>query len=611
MDMTFGMIGIKAESAKWDERVKARLQPKYAAALHWLTPSVDMLLGLVSVPNPLWALQVHQADGLTVLFSGQLFNHDELVAKHAPETPDITSAALIAQLYRSHGMAFTEALIGRYWLMLWDSAAQAFTYTHTPFLPQGFFYTFDNGILRFSNYFPVLRVLIDKSLEINPRKVAQYLIDDASEADISFYQGVRRLLTGQQLIVRCGELTLVKVWTPERILTPISYSKREDYIDAFRELFTRAVGRCIPQTGVVASELSGGLDSSSVSAVAADLMKSSGRRLQSFGGVPPLGFEFPVRKNWNLDDRDLMKAVAEHSGNIDLHLVDTTEQVLPLNHLAQFAHDYCDGPIRNTGNINWMGNMYQQAHQLGAGVVLNGHMGNMTISWAGGLDQRPYYRLRRLAGKMKRYCQGLGPSNSGHGLPYSVIRKEAIEHYDLSSQVTSLRNACVSSQLNAILKCTYSNARILSLLTALQLYFGIVMMDPTVDLEVIDFCLQVPSNIYCHQGRSRLLIRESMTGYLPDTIRWNTRRGEQDAAWFGVLKALTPVYLERVTQWRKRPLLDELLDFSEVTRLLQVLPDCDLKYTPLRSITADFCIKLPRALHVCEWMSRQEISPST
>jgi asparagine synthase (glutamine-hydrolysing) len=598
MDMAFGVVGLKAESVRWNERIKAKLPAREAAALEWLSPSIGALLGVV----PEDMTQVHRVEGLTVVFSGQLFNHDELAGRYASDELDITTSALMARLYRVQGMSFTEALRGRYWLLLWDNTAHAFTFNYSPFLPQGFFYSLEQGVLRFSTYFPVFRVLADKKLEINPRKLAMFIMDNPYEPETGFHQGVKRLLSGQQLIVERGEARLVKIWTPDKIVTPISYKTREEYIDAFREIFVRAVGRCIPKDGAVASELSGGLDSSSVSAVAADLMRSNGRRLQSFGGVPPLGFTFPTHPNANLDDRDLMKAVADHSGNIDLHLVDTSVQVLPLNHLAKFAHDYCEGPIRNTGNINWMFNMYQQASALGAKTVLNGHMGNATISWTGGLDQRLYYRLRRLVGKAKRQCRDyLFPAKQAV-FGYSAIHPEAIKRYGLKAAEQLDREDVASSHKKFIVLCINMMALGMDLSVALQLNADIRMADPSVDLEVLNVCLQVPTMVYRDNGRSRLLIRDAMNLYLPKNVRSNTRFGLQNADWFEPLKLLAPYYLDHCSQWKQNPLLAEMIDLPSLERLLNTLRYSSPEQSDFHLLSKEYQLKLNRALHIMQWV---------
>ncbi len=72
---------------------------------------------------------------------------------------------------------------------------------------------------------------------------------------------------------------------------PIRYARDADYIDDLRERFDRAVSARLSGADGVASMLSGGLDSSSVSVTAARLLAKQGRRLTAFTAVPMPGYD--------------------------------------------------------------------------------------------------------------------------------------------------------------------------------------------------------------------------------------------------------------------------------------------------------------------------------
>ena len=78
-----------------------------------------------------------------------------------------------------------------------------------------------------------------------------------------------------------GISTPVEYWSPTDI-KEIRYSKASDYMEGFREVFRGVVKSHIRNKAPVAAELSGGLDSSSIVSMAADLYQT--------GEVPDNGF---------------------------------------------------------------------------------------------------------------------------------------------------------------------------------------------------------------------------------------------------------------------------------------------------------------------------------
>jgi asparagine synthase (glutamine-hydrolysing) len=56
---------------------------------------------------------------------------------------------------------------------------------------------------------------------------------------------------------------------------------------------------------------------------------------------------------------------------------------------------------------------------------------------------------------------------------------------------------------------------------------GLEVRDPTFDRRVMSFCWSIPESQFLRGDQDRLLIRRAMSGYLPEQVRWNRRRGFQ------------------------------------------------------------------------------------
>lgn len=78
---------------------------------------------------------------------------------------------------------------------------------------------------------------------------------------------------------------------------------------------------------------------------------------------------------------------------------------------------------------------------------------------------------------------------------------------------------------------------------SIYLWFGVEVIDPTSNLDLVQFCYDLPEWVY-HGGnkyfeirrlpklKRRLLVRDALEGLVPPEIRHNPYRGEQAADWY-------------------------------------------------------------------------------
>src|SRR5262249_57268844 len=97
--------------------------------------------------------------------------------------------------------------------------------------------------------------------------------------------------------------------------------------------------------------LSGGLDSSSVSALAARALAAKNQRLLAFTGVPRRDFNGPVPDGCYADETPYVDAIRKKAGNIDIDYVHTDA----CDDFAQLERFFIalDGPVRNPTNFGW------------------------------------------------------------------------------------------------------------------------------------------------------------------------------------------------------------------------------------------------------------------
>jgi len=133
----------------------------------------------------------------------------------------------------------------------------------------------------------------------------------------------------------------------------IRYPLDEDYVEAFDDLFSRVVKSQLRASGPVGVMMSGGLDSSSVAAVAAPLLEEEGKDLAAFTEVPRPGFDGPLVRGRYADETPYVQAIARMHGNLRSHLVRTDGRMY-LEDLDSFFAA-AEVPFRNATGVEICG----------------------------------------------------------------------------------------------------------------------------------------------------------------------------------------------------------------------------------------------------------------
>src|SRR5690606_22719042 len=188
-----------------------------------------------------------------------------------------------------------------------------------------------------------------------------------------------------------------RYWRLKEEKRRLPYRTREEYYEAFREVFSRAVGDAVRTNHSVLSQISGGLDSSSVTAMAAKLLAGGNRRLHAFTAIPH-DLEGPSRKRgWMYHELPLVRTVLDQHPNIDHHVFRTVPDADPVAEISSVL-PLADQPACNVMNQHWFHASCRQAMDVKSRLILLGDGGNATISWRG-ITPFGYLRAcRRLIG---------------------------------------------------------------------------------------------------------------------------------------------------------------------------------------------------------------------
>ena len=537
-------------------------------------------------------------DGQLVLVSdARLDNRSELADElriAAAETDRLPDSALILQAYERWGEDAPKHLMGDYAFALWDGRRQQLFLVRSPLgnrplyyyqTPRSFaFATMPGGLF---------------ALAWLPRTLAlENLL--GSDPNRTLYAGLKKVPSGHWLRVSRRGVENRAFWQLD-LERRLHYPRDEEYIEAFTELFTRAVQSRLRSLYPVGVLMSGGLDSSAVAATAARLLAAPGQSLAAFTEVPRDGFAGPLPPGKYADETPFVQAVAERYPNLQLNLVRTEGVDIFADLDALFAVMYA--PFQNVSNRVWLEAIQAQAQAQGVRVLLSGAGGNLSISWPGTSPLPDLLRQgawRQMWGAAR--SQALNPVAAGRAivsqglLPLLPSQWQAnvqmVRHFNLRALISPppLPNALQPSRLRASLRQEWARLsfpvagserqlRYNALLqvsgsdydAAHEARFGLSRRDPTTDQRLVEFCFAVPEAQWRRGRETRSLIRRAMADHLPAAILHNPKRGMQAADWYEPLLAQRATIQADLTRLAQNTTAQHYLDLPRMRHLADSL----------------------------------------
>ena len=269
--------------------------------------------GDVSIPPE--RLRTAAAGRTAVVFVGFLANRDELAAGLDGPAP-VDEADLLLRLITRRGLACLDDLRGGFALLHWDGDRDILTATHDQVGTHPLFWAKSGAGLVFSDSVDTLLAQHGVSRDLNRLALADHIRWRWPEPQETFFEAIRRVPPGNSLTDRAGRIEIRRTWDPAP--APVQWATLEE-VRQFDTLFEKAVERTF-HLGQVGISLSGGLDSVTVAAFAAE---AAARR----GAEAPiaLSVRFP---DAGVNEEDIQRSVASQLG-FKMIMIGLDEAVAP------------------------------------------------------------------------------------------------------------------------------------------------------------------------------------------------------------------------------------------------------------------------------------------
>lgn len=530
-----------------------------------------------------------------VLADARLDNRDELLRQfaippaEAAHTPD---SRLILRAFQHWGESCPIHLIGDFAFLVWDSLARRLFAACDPMGRLTLLYHRTPNRLLVSTAYKGLHALPEVPRQLDQQRLADFLVTRPMPPGSTIYQGIERLPPAHCLSTDGKDWRQWRYWRldPE---AEIHLPNDDAYREAFLELYDRVIRAQLRAAGPVGVYMSGGLDSSSVGAMAARALRERGEKLTAFTMVHKRGFDPGVDTARIDPEYTYVEALRGMHANLDVVYV--TGKDTGLLDGWEETFELIGVPANSLSNTRRIRAFQPEIETRGIAVMLNGNRGNRSISYTGA-DFLPRAFLSGQWLKVYHGVQALRPL-SGSSLarsflkhvlrPLLPVEMDSWQQSDggrLSGLSTAFRSGNAlefktSADWRKLMnpRLRYGETFLFDLIhnamdewVGLRAEIGIEDRDPTGDRRIVEFCTALPMHQFLRKGHNRYLIRHAMAGIVPDTIRQRAHFGPREAD-FGerVDEAMSEV-ASQLTQLESHPYLLDILDFAQLRALLEL-----------------------------------------
>jgi len=500
----------------------------------------------------------------SILFTAaaRLDNRDELCDVFdipLAERPTIPDGKLVFEAYKKWRADSCKYIFGDWSFAVWHSKEKRLFLARDHLGNTGLFYYFKTPLIVFASNSDAILAHPAVPRTLDELKLARNLGIDIQDKDWSrtFWKDISYLISAHAITITSADRKIESYWRLDEA-PAVRLGSDSAYLEGFLEHFHRAVRVRLNSVRPVGTQLSAGLDSSAITALAARELQKENHPLVAYTAVPlhPAEKLFP---NNLADEWPLAHQVAELYGNIE-HVSIRAEDITPIDAVKR-SLDITRVPQHASSNMVWIISLFENARHRNLGVMLTGQLGNGGISWSGGQDYIFHLFARN---QWRKGLQSMADWKNHHGYSWFRALKSHIlrpvllplwseyqrffhrikKTYSVYSfpQKDFIRQMSINKSAKMIFKSKHMDPLTERMLTTIRngtmvgplwhsfsAYFNMEVRDPTADVRLLEFCLGVPDEQNTFEGGQRMLIRRAMAGILPDAVRWNNVRGKQSA----------------------------------------------------------------------------------
>lgn len=461
---------------------------------------------------------------VSVLFDGRLDNRREFRAalEQPADTPD---AALVLEGFLRWGESLFERLVGPFAVIVHDRFRRRTIAARDPLGGRSIVYHADGQLLAFASEEAALLAHPAISDQLDETSVARHFALAPPEPGATFYREIREVPAGSMLRFEDDDPVRRTFWSPPA--TTLRYRRYGDYAEHLRELLDKSVACRMRSVSPPAVLMSGGLDSTSIAALAAQRLGRSGKGER----LPVVSWIFDELAA--CDERRYMDAMVRLYDLRSLRI--RGDDAWPLREGVAAAAMSDNSPLANPYR-ELLDRAYAATCLDGRRVLLTGWYGDLLYSGTGGWWAELVRDLR-----LREACKDLlRARRSRSGRLLRPVRAALSRWLRLGRPAPAARldrQPWLTARSRALLHAHRKAPGVAGgLVNGSHQWYGreessraarcrVDVRNPYWDRRLVEFALSVPRYVLFRPGREKLVLREAMAADLPSELLRRSSHG--------------------------------------------------------------------------------------
>ncbi len=511
-------------------------------------------LSIIDLPDgsqPMWTID----ESLCVIYNGEIYNHLELRKKLENKghkfCTDHSDTEVLLHGYKEWGTDLPTRVNGMWAFAIYDRHKNLIFISRDRFGQKPLFYTLQNKTFAFASELSAFTCHPFISTSLSKRSLKKYFAYGYMPAPNSLYSGIYKLPAGHNIVFDCNNLSLKvsKYW--DFVIEPfdsIPENPEEEWGEILCELLMKAVKRRLMSDVPIGVFLSGGIDSSIVTAFASQALGNE--RLSTFS----IGFNED-----SFDESKYAKVIADLFNT--RHYNETLKMEGALDILPDIIRQL-DEPMGDGSLIPTY--LLCRETRKHVTVALGGDGGDELFAGYdpfralnlaelySSLMPKPIHQGIRMAinylpvshknisldFKLKRTLKGLSyPKSLWNPIWLSPLEPHELEELfleptdieDLYSEALEQWDAC--SQDNIIDKTLqfytklFLQEYVLVKTDRASMMNSLEVRAPFLDIDLVDFVRRIPSSWKYRKGCTKYLLKKASERILPNEIIYRAKHG--------------------------------------------------------------------------------------
>lgn len=498
-----------------------------------------------------------------ICFNGEVYNFREIAQQLGIHCTTTSDTEVILEAFVKLGVDFVHLLNGMFAIAIYDHLDKALYVFRDRLGVKPVIYYWQNQNFAFASEIKGLLALGEVSRNKTTDKASIYTFLNAGyiPEPHTIYKNISRLPSGSYAIIRDGRMDIKSYWKPENKITAEKTSDFKSAKETLRELLESSVKYRMISDVPFGVFLSGGIDSSTVAAIAQNISPDSIKT-----------FSIGVKDN-KMDESAFARKVSEYLKTEHYEFIVSEQDSLDLVDRILTAYDepYADGSSIPTMLVSKLARQHVTMTLSGDGGD-ELFMGYGAYNWAERLNnpllkmmRSPIHSvLSRLNNKSKR-AAGLFDYENEATIKSHIFSQEQgfFSEKELSSllepgfaaelifdeNISNLNRSLSAKEEQALYDIkNYLKDDLLVKVDIASMQFSLEVRTPFLDYRLVEFALNLDENLKIHKGISKYLLKEVLYDYVPKPYFDRPKKGFSIplAKWLRTdLKYLIDKYLSR------------------------------------------------------------------